>query len=72
MKKNLIFWLFALLLLTACGSSEATQQTGDTAQASQITVYKSPTWGCCGDWSDYMAENGYQVQEEDVNNLPEV
>ena len=43
MKKNLIFWLFALLLLTACGSSEATQQTGDTAQASQITVYKSPT-----------------------------
>ncbi len=26
-----------------------------------ITVYKSPTCGCCGDWVEHMRENGFTV-----------
>lgn len=26
-----------------------------------ITVYKSPTCGCCGDWVTHMRENGFTV-----------
>ncbi len=31
------------------------------AKAGAITVWKSPTCGCCGGWVDYMRGKGYQV-----------
>jgi hypothetical protein len=31
------------------------------AKAGTITVWKSPTCGCCGGWVDYMRGKGYQV-----------
>jgi hypothetical protein len=31
------------------------------AKAAAITVWKSPTCGCCGGWVDYMRGKGYQV-----------
>lgn len=31
------------------------------AKAGGITVWKSPTCGCCGGWVDYMRGKGYQV-----------
>ncbi len=30
-----------------------------------ITVYKSPTCGCCGDWVEHMRENGFTVNVVD-------
>ncbi len=27
----------------------------------KITVYKSPDCGCCGEWSRYMEDNGFEV-----------
>lgn len=37
-----------------------------------ITVYKSPSCGCCGLWVDYLKENGYQVKVVDLDDLSEV
>ena len=35
----------------------------DTGSAlSPITVYKSPTCGCCGAWVDHLKENGFSVE----------
>lgn len=31
------------------------------AKVGTITVWKSPTCGCCGGWVDYMRGKGYQV-----------
>ena len=28
-----------------------------------ITIYKSPTCGCCGDWAAHLRENGFEVTE---------
>jgi hypothetical protein len=28
-----------------------------------VTMYKTPTCGCCGDWADHMRQNGFTVQE---------
>lgn len=28
---------------------------------SEVTVYKSPTCGCCGKWINHMKENGFKV-----------
>lgn len=42
-------------------------QAAETAQT--ITVYKSPTCGCCKGWVDYLRDNGFQVKTHDVSDL---
>jgi hypothetical protein len=37
--------------------------------ATPITVYKSPTCGCCGKWVEHMKKAGFNPQ---VNDLPNV
>jgi hypothetical protein len=32
----------------------------------EMTVYKSPTCGCCGKWITHMEENGFKVNPIDV------
>lgn len=32
-----------------------------------ITVYKTPTCGCCGKWLDHLRANGFKVVAHDVN-----
>lgn len=35
----------------------------NSAQANEkITVYKSPTCGCCTDWVDHLEENGFETE----------
>jgi hypothetical protein len=29
----------------------------------RITIFKSPTCGCCGDWAAHLRENGFEVTE---------
>jgi hypothetical protein len=31
-----------------------------------LTVYKSPTCGCCSDWVDHMRENGFRIVAVDT------
>lgn len=31
----------------------------------RITIFKSPTCGCCGDWAAHLRENGFEVTEID-------
>lgn len=34
-----------------------------------ITVYKSPTCGCCKKWISHLEENGFKVEARDTNDL---
>ncbi|WP_426416391.1 DUF411 domain-containing protein [Aestuariirhabdus sp. LZHN29] len=34
-----------------------------------MTVYKSPSCGCCGDWITHMKQNGFEVKVQDTHNL---
>ena len=36
------------------------------AAAPSMTVYKTPTCGCCGKWVEHMKANGFQVIVRDV------
>ncbi|NEP19642.1 MAG: DUF411 domain-containing protein [Leptolyngbya sp. SIO4C1] len=38
--------------------------TGSQAVASEITVFRSPTCGCCGQWAEHMAAAGFTVKDE--------
>lgn len=42
--------------------------TSRTADAT-ITVYKSPTCGCCSKWVDHLRAAGFDVETSDVDNL---
>ena len=66
-------WLGAALALwLATGCSDDRQAAPDAAAptaAPQITVYKSPTCGCCGKWVDHLRSDGFVVAVVDEQNL---
>jgi hypothetical protein len=51
----------AVGLVLALGAVPARSQ-GPTS----ITVYKSPTCGCCNDWIAHLEDNGFEVTSHDV------
>lgn len=34
-----------------------------------VTVYKSPTCGCCQEWVDYLENEGFSVEAHNVNDM---
>jgi hypothetical protein len=40
--------------------------------APTITVYKTPTCGCCSSWVEHLREHGFEVETHDLNNLDQV
>ncbi len=57
---RLAFGLATIFLATTAPSS---------VQATEITVYKSPTCGCCSGWVDHMKANGYTVISKNTDDL---
>ena len=49
-----------------------TLAAGLPADAPTLTVYKSPTCGCCTAWAEYMVREGFRVETEDVTDLAAV
>jgi hypothetical protein len=41
------------------------------AQTHEITVFKTPTCGCCGLWVAHLRENGFRVRVNDVESTAE-
>lgn len=37
-----------------------------------VTVYKTPTCGCCGKWVSHMEDNGFKVIAKNRNNLDSI
>ena len=42
------------------------------AQGPAMTVYKTPTCGCCAKWVDHMKAAGFKVQVQDMDDLTEI
>lgn len=38
-------------------------------RAPQVTVYKNPSCGCCGEWVKHMQANGFRVEVHDVTDV---
>ncbi len=41
-------------------------------QAPGLTVYKTPTCGCCGKWVDYMEDAGFNVTVRELRDMSSV
>jgi hypothetical protein len=42
------------------------------AQGPAMTVYKTPSCGCCAKWVDHMKAAGFKVQVQDMDDLTEI
>ncbi|ACY48266.1 DUF411 domain-containing protein [Rhodothermus marinus] len=54
--------------LAAVGLALYSSQQQASAQPT-LTVFKSPTCGCCGKWVEHMKAAGFNVRVEDVQDL---
>lgn len=45
---------------------DATSEASTAGGGPVVHVMKSPTCGCCSDWVDYMREEGFRVETEDM------
>ncbi len=67
--------LTALLVLLAwSGTAPAAESVWDRAReahagARAITVYRSPTCGCCGGWIEHLRAHGFTVDDQKVADL---
>ena len=57
----------APLLLLVAGCSRPAEASGP-----EITVYKTPTCGCCSNWVDHLRAEGFRVTTHDLPTLTEV
>ena len=69
-----IFWrnLIAGVLLAGLMPQLALAEAGKHAELDSITVYKSPTCGCCSKWVSHLQENGFEVEAIDQNDMNSV
>jgi hypothetical protein len=50
----------------------ATLDAAPSGDGPALTVYKTPTCGCCTAWGEYMEAEGFSVRMEDVTDLAAV
>jgi len=63
MKKSKIFPIAALVFGIGIASPAI------SSEDNEMTVYKSPSCGCCGSWADAMRQAGYKVNIVNLDDL---
>lgn len=75
---RIIIALAIVFAISACKSESVTTtpanpKTGSVAHtSSDITVYKSPTCGCCKEWVTYLEEEGFKVTAIDHDDVDSI
>ena len=44
----------------------------EAAPGAEVTVYKSPTCGCCTEWVGHLRRHGFRVRTEDLTDLSSI
>lgn len=72
MRKGLATWLAAAVFMAVAGATAGWLLAGSDARAADITVYKSPTCGCCTQWVEHLRRHGFSVDIVDREDQPAV
>jgi hypothetical protein len=78
--RHILVSLLLPLLAFAAGCSDAdggappapAAEATPVASATEITVYKTPTCGCCQNWVEHLRENGFRVAVVDRPDLTSI
>ena len=73
-KISLIFVASLMVFLAGCSgsndsSNEENRLDSSSNSTSLLTVYKSPTCGCCREWIDHLKDTGFETDVINRNNL---
>ena len=60
-------WLQITLASLATSALTRNALASPSVSATRVTVYKSPTCGCCANWVSHMKKNGFDVDAHDVD-----
>lgn len=71
LKTGLVTGGFVLAGTSIAGKSLAETVT-DAAMTPEITVFRSPTCGCCGRWSDHLEAAGFRVVDRTTGDMHSV
>lgn len=63
--------LLALLAVPSLALAAACSKPAE-ASGPEITVYKTPTCGCCRSWVDHLEHEGFRVTTEDMADLSQI
>lgn len=61
--------IVALVLALTAVSHSAVAQTKPAAAKPQMSVYKTPTCGCCGKWVEKMQTSGFNTSVTDMEDV---
>ena len=75
--KGTVLILTAALGVAALSTAPAAHTRAQRARAAvskplMLTVYKTPTCGCCAKWVGHMKQNGFTVHVTDLNDLSSI
>ena len=56
-------------MIVPVGAGELQQRSGAPAAKPSISVWKTPTCGCCGLWVEHMRKNGFEAAVMDLPDL---
>lgn len=59
----------AMLLACLCFVATAGAGCGAASNAETVTVYKTPTCGCCSKWISHLEANGFEVEFVDLKDV---
>lgn len=62
----------AVALVLACTAFATIPAGAQAPAAPKMTVYKSPSCGCCAKWVEHMRQAGFDLTVNDVPNVGEV
>ena len=73
MKIISLLWTLAALAQTACAESSVWDKpTPALGSHKEMTVYRSPTCGCCEKWIAHMVKQGFTVKDIPSEDMPSV
>src|SRR5688500_13325285 len=64
--------MFARALAVSPSPAAGAQSRPAAPKPIMLTVYKTPTCGCCAKWVEHMKQNGFTVHVTDMNDLSTV
>jgi hypothetical protein len=68
MKKSLLLLSGLLVLLLVLAGCASTNRSSGEPEV-ELTTFKTATCGCCGIWTKYADQNGYDVQEVTLSSV---
>ena len=64
--RKTILALLLILVMAACTAQTSEEPQTEQSSRPTVTVFKSPSCGCCDDWVAYLEEHGYEVRAEHI------